>query len=346
MKILIVTKNWLGDLFFQLPAIEAIRRLYPEAEIICASPSRCREILDRHPGISRTVVFDEKKEHRFFLKRWLFFRELSREHFDRAYLFHRSQTRALMTWLAGIPVRIGYGAGRKRWLTHAVPEPAEKMHQVDYFLQLIAAAEGGKPSVIPYQFHITKEDRSAVEKKITESKIENFCVFHLGANWEPKRWPTQHFARLADLLEDRAKLPVILTGAPQDEALGEALRTVLKIGHVISWIGQTNLGQLGALFERAQFVVSGDSGPMHMASGVGARVAAIFGPTDPDLTGPRGTGKTLLFRYVPPGFQIPWYGNPKDLPPEGWLTGVLPEQVFEGLAREGWLSSPVPRGRA
>ncbi len=345
MKILIVTKNWLGDLFFQLPAIEVIRRCYPEAEIICMSPSRCREILDRHPGISRTIIFDEKKEHRFFLKRWFFFWQLSKEKFDRAYLFHTSKTRAMMTWLSRIPVRIGYAADRKFWLTQAISEPMVKMHQVDYFLNLVEAADGIKSPQIPYQFHISEKDRIAVSKKLVEIKMENFCVFHLGANWEPKRWPVSHFARLADLLAEQTKLSVILTGGSQDVPLGDSLCRSLKTGRVISWIGKTNLGELGALFERSQFVVSGDSGPMHMASGVGARVAAIFGPTDPDLTGPRGTGKTLLFRYVPKGFQIPWYGSLTDLPPEGWLSGVLPETVFESLSREGWLSVPIKGGR-
>ena len=67
MKILIVTKNWLGDILFQVPAIEAIRARYPEAEIVCIAPSRCREMLEAHPTVSRVIVFDEKKEHRSLL---------------------------------------------------------------------------------------------------------------------------------------------------------------------------------------------------------------------------------------------------------------------------------------
>jgi ADP-heptose:LPS heptosyltransferase len=70
---------------------------------------------------------------------------------------------------------------------------------------------------------------------------------------------------------------------------------------------------------------------MHMASGVGASVAALFGPTDPRLTGPRGIGESVVLQYVPPGYSVPFFG--KDLPAGGWLSHIDPEQVFDAAAR-------------
>ncbi len=66
MKILIVTKNWLGDGLFQIPAIERIKSRFPESEITCMTPSRCREIFEAHPAVDKIIIFDEKKSTGFF----------------------------------------------------------------------------------------------------------------------------------------------------------------------------------------------------------------------------------------------------------------------------------------
>jgi ADP-heptose:LPS heptosyltransferase len=68
---------------------------------------------------------------------------------------------------------------------------------------------------------------------------------------------------------------------------------------------------------------------MHIASGVGARVVAIFGPTDPKLTGPRGGKESRVLHYVPEGFRVPWYG--KNFPEGGWISRITPGQVFDAV---------------
>ena len=69
MKIAIFIKNWLGDTLFQIPAINAIKHKYPDAEIVCISPKRCHAVLECVPAVSRMITFDEKNEHRSWLKR-------------------------------------------------------------------------------------------------------------------------------------------------------------------------------------------------------------------------------------------------------------------------------------
>ena len=76
MKILAVMKNWLGDLLFQMPALELIKQKYPSAEIFCVAPERCREILEAHPAVSGFIPFDEKASHRSWLSRIRFILEL------------------------------------------------------------------------------------------------------------------------------------------------------------------------------------------------------------------------------------------------------------------------------
>jgi ADP-heptose:LPS heptosyltransferase len=110
--------------------------------------------------------------------------------------------------------------------------------------------------------------------------------------------------------------------------------TNTQTARLTSLIGQTDLGSLAALFAGALFVVSGDSGPMHIASGAGARVVALFGPTNPDLTGPRGAGETVILKHVPQGYSSPWYGE--EMPAGGWLENITPEEVITAIERHGW----------
>ncbi len=336
MNILIVTKNWLGDILFEFPAIEAIRNRYPDAHLCAMGPSRCREILASHPAINQVLVFDERNEHRSLASRLRFIRRLRRENWDRAYLFHPSRTRAFLLLLAGVRERIGYGAGRKLFLTHPVAEPEEPMHQVDYFLYLLEQTGLCVPENAAYRFYLSRRDQEAAKAMLGDHSLRSgaFACFHLGANWEPKRWPVAHFAKLADLIFAESRLPILLTGGAQDSGLIAGMKQQVKKARLISLAGKTGLGELAAIYRHATFVVSGDSGPMHIASAVGTNLVALFGPTNPKLTGPRGTGDKVLLSYVPPGYGAPWFG--KNIP-EDWLSHIQPEEVLQALEEKKWL---------
>ena len=332
MKILIVTKNWLGDILFEMPAIDMIHERYPEAEVVCIAPKRCHAILKAHPAVRRCFEFDEKKTHRSFLSKWKFAMELRKEHWDQAYLFHTSRTRAFVLWLAGVKMRLGFKANRKAFLTHPISEPQGDLHQAEIFIELLVRAGFQKPEKWNCRFYFTAHDQERARAFIQELNLESFVCFHLGANWEPKRWPAAYFAELADQIFNRYQVPVVLTGADRDHLIAEEVEAKVKKAKVISLIGRTSLGELGAFFQRALFVVSGDSGPMHIASGVETPVVALFGPTNPDLTGPRGSGKKVILSYIPEGYRAPWYG---EMPKDGWLEHIFPEQVFQAIEDQG-----------
>lgn len=343
MKILIVTKNWLGDILFEEPAIRMVRERYPEAELVCLCPPRCREILEKNPNVTRVIPFDERAAQRSFRAKFKFVLELRKAKFDKVYLFHRSKTRAFLFWAGGVRERIGYRTKSAWFLTKAVPEPEKALHHVDYFINLLVQDGFSKPADPSYQFYFSTEDRGKALRILQQNEIsEPFVCFHLGANWEPKRWPAEHFAKLATLISAKSKMNIVLTGGRQDQGLARQMISLALNSHPVDLTGRTSLGELAAIFSRASFVVSGDSGPMHIASGAGTRVAAIFGPTNPDLTGPRGTGEKMVLTHVPQGYQSPWYGKDGEkLPPEGWLSQITPEQVFEALEEKGWFQKKL-----
>jgi lipopolysaccharide heptosyltransferase II len=335
MKIIAVMKNWLGDLLFQMPALDLIKQKYPEASITCIAPERCREILEAHPAVSGFLSFDEKCAHRSWFARMRFLMGLRKNGpWDQGYLFHRSRSRAVMLWLAGVKERIGYGKGRELFLTTAVKEPEGKLHQLDYFMDLMKGAGYEMPEKPAYRFYFKPEDEAKALAILSENGLgagSKYICFHLGANWEPKRWPPAHFAALADKIDERWRLPVVVTGSANDAPLFEAFRTKVRRAKVISLVGKTGLRVSAAIYKHAACLVTGDSGPMHIASGVGASVVALFGPTDPKLTGPRGSGESIVLQYVPEGYSIPFFG--KNLPANGWLSHITPEQVFDAIER-------------
>ena len=335
MKIVVVMKNWLGDLLFQMPALDLIKQKYPGALITCIAPERCREILEAHPAVSGFIPFDEKTTHRPLFPRIQFAFELRKKGpWDQGYLFHRSKTRALLLMLAGAKERIGFGKGRTLLLTQAIPEPSGSLHQLDYFLEMMRQAGFEIPQDPSYRFYYKKEDRGLALRLLKDEDLDkkgSFVCFHLGANWEPKRWPAEHFSELADKIHETRGLPVVVTGSRQDQPLFEVFSKKVKKARVISFVGKTGLGVSAVLYEQAACLVTGDSGPMHIASGVGASVVALFGPTDPKLTGPRGTGESIVLQYIPPGYAVPFFG--KNLPEEGWLSHITPEEVLNAVEK-------------
>lgn len=316
-KILVLTKNWLGDVVFQSAAIKTIKENFPDSELVAAGPERCQEIFRNFPYIDRAIVFDEKKSERPLLEKLKRSLEWRRERFTHAFLFHRSMTRAFLVRLAGVPFRAGYATKGRSWLlTHSAVEPAPGLHDTDYFLSLLKAvglrAELGRP----YEFYFSKRDEDFALRLMESSGLRknNFFVFHTGANWQPKRWPMERFGKLARLIGARGAWPIVLTGAKEDEGRIDQFLSLTAQLPIISLAGKTSLGELGALFSFSRAVVSNDSGPLHIADGVGAKTVAIFGPTNEVKTGPRGRGESVLLKKMN-------------------ITDIAPEEVIKALEK-------------
>ena len=298
-RIVIVEVNWIGDVLFSTPFIRAVREANPDAYIACLLHPRCREVLESNPRVNEIIFYDEERAHRGIIGKMRLVHGLRRRRFDTAFILHRSFTKAFLTYLAGIPERIGYATKRRGGvLTKAVEEPPADLHKVDYFLRLAEAA-GIAPGSRSYEFFVTEDDRRAVRELLAAKGIaaaERVIVINPGGNWDPKRWPKENFAWLADKAADRFNARIVISGAQKDIGLAEDIRNLMRIEPVIV-AGATTLRQLGALMERASLVVANDSGPMHLAVAAGAKVIALFGPTSPAITGPCGEGAyTVLFK--------------------------------------------------
>lgn len=299
-NILVVNVNWVGDVIFSSPIFKALKAAYPQAKISCLAVPRVREILESISGLDEIIVYDEQGVHRNPFAKLRLIYELSQKHFDAAFLLHRSLTRALFVFLAGIPQRIGYDAkGRGRFLTRAIKIPDERTtHRLDYYLNVVESfgvTVADRTSSLAVSIASETENRDLLKRHDVGDK-DFLVVVHPGGNWGMKRWPVYHFTRLiAELMKD-GKVKVAISGSDQDVVLTEAIVSGLRRQPVIL-AGKVDLKQLMALMKRADCVVSADSGPLHIASSVGTNVIGIFGPTRPEITGPRGSGRAVILQH-------------------------------------------------
>lgn len=307
-RILIVEVNWIGDVLFSTPLIRAVQAKFKDAHIACMVPPRVKEILEHNPRIDEIIVYDEKAEHRTFFGKLRFINLLRKKHFDLAILLHRSLTRTLITFFAGIKERTGYMTEKRNFfLTSPVKIPEKDLHKVDYFLR-IAESLGCDASRKDCEFFVGEKERGYIKKELEKSgvtKRDLLVVINPGGNWRPKRWSEANFALFGDSIIKSHGAKVVISGAPEDMKRAERVRSRMKEKPII-FCGKTNLKELGALMERANFVVSGDSGPMHIARALKSNVVALFGPTSPELTGPYGSGNYKIISKAV-GCEVPCY---------------------------------------
>ncbi|MDD5347753.1 MAG: glycosyltransferase family 9 protein, partial [Candidatus Omnitrophica bacterium] len=159
------------------------------------------------------------------------------------------------------------------------------------------------------EFFVKQEDIKRVEDFLSGHHIreDDFIVgINPGGNWGPKRWPRENFAALADRIADIYRAKIIITGGGADEALAREIGSRMKTKPVIA-CGTLSLKQFAVLASISNLFITADSGPMHIANAVSCRrIIALFGPTDPALTGPFPPDRVTIVRKEI-GCRLPCY---------------------------------------
>lgn len=297
-NILVINVNWVGDAVFSTPVFKALKQNFPGGKVSCLAVPRVREILEQAPGVDDVIIYDEEGKDSGPLAKLKLIARLRREKFDAVFILHRSLTRALLVYLAGIPQRIGYDTKNRGFLlTKRITVPAETIHRSDQYLKVLEA------SGIKINDRICELTENAAEVEKINAVLNAYgvkqtdfvVVVHVGGNWDLKRWPQENFALLIKHLARRYQAKVIIPGTSADLSSAKAIAAQSEVDPIVL-AGQTSLKGLMALFARADLVISSDSGPLHIASSLGADVVGLFGPTRPEVTGPRGKGRTYILQ--------------------------------------------------
>ena len=296
-NILVVNVNWLGDVIFSTPIFRALKEHCPDARISCLAVPLVREILECVPEVNEIICYDERGAHRSLWAKWKLSRQLKQKGFDAAFLLRPSRSRAMILWAAQIPQRIGYGKkGDRTWLTRVIVPPAEDIHRSDYYLNVVESfgiKVNKRQTYLQVSVQAEKEANDLLQRYGIKTN-EPFFVINPGGNWHLKRWPVKNYVELIRRMLERWQIKIVLTGAPGDRELADEIGMAVAHERLVDLIGKTDLKQLMAVMRKAQAVISADSGPLHIANSIGAKTVGLFGPTRPQITGPRGSAKAKI----------------------------------------------------
>jgi len=284
-RILIRSSNWLGDAVMSVPAVRAIKNGRPDVHVTIAAPDKIAPMWKLIPEVDTIIPLPDGS--------LLPVVRLLRQQlpFDVAILFPNSLRVAVESWLSGIPRRVGYRGHWRSWLVDQIVreprKPGPPEHHSLRFLR-IARECGAETSNI----EVPNPKQTA---NIQHQMLIGLCP---GAEYGPaKRWLPERFAEAAAKITAQSSVQWILLGTKNDAAIGEQIAAAIG-DHCVNRIGQTTLDQLIDELRRCSLLLTNDTGTMHLAALLGVPVVAVFGSTEPRLTGPLGNGHTILRHHV------------------------------------------------
>lgn len=284
-NILIIKPGAVGDLLQMTPVIRALKAYSPDTKISMLVGSESTAALFKNdPRISETVIFERDVRHRSLSSRLALWSYLHAKDYDLVLNYQRSNLKTWFLASAAFPCRVLVYHKAKDRSVHAV---------VNYLETLMPL--GITPADLDLELFLDDEVRAFARDFFSSQGLDGKTVIALnpGATHSVNRWPTSRFAEFADLITDQLHAFPLVIGGPDDVLLADEIvaRSRTK---PISIAGRTSLLQLGAVLEKCNLLVSGDTGPLHLATAVGTRVIALFGAADPGRTGPVGKGHTVI----------------------------------------------------
>jgi heptosyltransferase I len=302
-RFLIIRLGALGDIVHAIPVAAALRRAFPSARIDWLVSGKHREVLDLVPVIDRRLATKDRGDAAGGSPLISAIGELRRTRYDVAIDLQGLVKSALLARLSGAPRVIGFSAryareSFARAFYHEAHDPGrgglydprETRHVVDINLGLLErlGVTAGRP-----EFPIDAVD-SAVARRVADRTGGRYALLNPGAAWPNKRWPAQRLGAVAAALRNRLELASVVLWGPGEEALAREAADASGGAAVVA--DRTTIADLVALARGAAVMVSGDTGPTHLASAVGTPLVGIYGPTRPARNGPLAAADVSVSR--------------------------------------------------
>ena len=337
--ILIIAPNWIGDAVMTQPLLAKLKVQYPNSKIDILASTWVAPIY--RACIEVNEVIEAKFEHKqlqWGLRKQLA-KDLQAKNYQACFVLPNSFKSALIPWLANIPFRIGYRGEHRYGLINLSlnnPSKVNRPPMVEHYLalsQLLYDDVEHVPSALTPTLRVSSEVQQSIEQQLTSAhiNIDSLVIFCPGAEYGPtKRWPSNHFAMLAQsLIDENINTQVILLGSRSDQKIAaDILSQVNKKSHLHNWCGNTSLDEAIALIGMAKIVVSNDSGLMHIAAALKTPQVAIFGSSDPAHTPPLSDKAKIVWLNLP---CSPCHKKACPLGHLKCLNDILPQEVLATL---------------
>jgi len=337
-KIVVVDLLYLGDLIFAYPFFEELRKNYPEARIDLVANSKFAEIARKNNNIDHVYSFNKEWPA---ARSFSFARKLKKNNYNLGLNIHGNWRTALLLKLIAPDYSAGYGGkGRGVFLDKEL-KAADDKHMTEVYLDFLKdiGCDIAEKEIVPTIDFDDKID--GIEKNIYSglndknfSSVKDYIVLNTGGSWPTKQWPEEYFAQLADMIIS-AGSSVLFVGGPGDIKRVEEIMDLMKF-KADNICGQTSLLELAFVLKKSRLVISGDTGPVHVAAAVGTDTMTIFGPSDEVKYQPKGSGNNSIVK-----------NNTLDCRPCGehqcplehhkCMVDISPEIIFNELKNRGMI---------
>lgn len=304
MKIALVKLSSLGDVIHALPVANALRRQFPHAALTWIVEAREFAVLKDHPDLDAVVPVDTRLWRRLIRepagvrevgqKLSRLTQRIRRAQFDVAIDLQGLVKSGLLTAYTGAPLRIGFALSYCReplnalFTTHRVRPASHAVHVVEQCLSLLEPL-GVRREPPVFRLPSDPEAERRINEFLAEQGVkprDRLVALNPGAGRPAKRWPAEHFGRLAERLAVEAGAQVLLLWGPDEERIARAVASTMNARPFLA--PSTTIPELSALLRRASLVVAGDTGPLHLAAALGTPSIGLYGPTRAARNGPYG----------------------------------------------------------
>lgn len=277
-----------GDLLFTTPAVRALKSSFPEAELSYITGRYSSFVPDHNPHIAGTIIVEPPYETAGKFSALMAFAggisRIAKNKFDLFISFHRSGILASLGLFGKAEKVVGFSSAAPMVDLSVWFDPLK--HEVLRYLDLVSVVDC-QPEGMDLEYVTTPEEDEAAQNLLTKSGIGgDYAVIAPGGGENPgtimhiKRWPVSNYAKVAKYIRECYNIPVIAVGSKSERDLAASA------GADINLAGRTTFQVLAAVLKKASIVIANDSGPLYLASAVGARTVGIYGPSSDDLVAP------------------------------------------------------------
>ncbi|MFH1836930.1 MAG: glycosyltransferase family 9 protein [Candidatus Omnitrophota bacterium] len=311
-RILFITLNNLGDIILTTPVLEKLHQEIPDAKIDVITGRPGYGIFSHHPAVGKVII---RGSGRNFLDRVTEVIGLYKKKYDLVVDLKNS----LIPWIIGAKYHSGTHFFNKR------PE-----HKKDEHLAKLTGLGMDVSGESKFYLPVNDKDRDDVDRVMGPNKDRLMVVVNPGAKSHLKRWSAEKFAKLSDRLILELGCKVFVTGNDDDKDVIEKFRAYIK-KDVTDMRGKTSLGALTELIKRSDIVVTNDSAPLHIASAVGTKTVAIFGPSNEKQYGPVCNKNVVVTPKMPcrPCSEALCSTGPD----EGCISNIEVDEVFRAVRK-------------
>ncbi len=334
-RIAVIKPSALGDVVQSLPVLPALRARFPEALITWVINHELSQLVEGHPCVNDVLTFHRRGTAKQFLR---LLRGLREREFDLVFDLQGLMRSGVMAAATRAPLRVGLETSREGsgWTCHlTLPGTDRTVPAFRRYWRIAEELGHGDSSPLTIVTTSDTDDRWATEQLATCPGP--VIAIHPGARWITKRWPVEKFAVVTGKVLRQFGGSAIILGSSSEAPVARELEELLKAfaprNTIRNLTGQTSIKQLAALLSRVDTVLTNDSGPMHLAAGLGTPVVGLFTCTSPLISGPLGDQHELV------ATQVSCAASYKKICPHAGcghlccLDELGPDRVFQALAR-------------